>query len=111
MYRQGDILLVPVPFTDLSTNKRRPVLVISNDDYNNITEDVIVAAITSNLTDKKYAVIITNEDLESGNLKVTSCIRADKIFTISQTIVMNKFGTVKKHVIDAVKSKIRELIE
>jgi len=96
MYRQGDILLVPVPFTDLSTNKRRPVLVISNDDYNNITEDVIVAAITSNLTDKKYAVIITNEDLESGNLKVTSYIRGDKIFTISQTIVMNKFGTVKK---------------
>ena len=28
---QGDILLVPIPFTDLSSQKRRPVIVISND--------------------------------------------------------------------------------
>ncbi len=33
MPKQGDIVLVPVPFTDLSTQKRRPVIIISNDDY------------------------------------------------------------------------------
>jgi len=27
---QGDILLIPVPFTDLSSQKKRPVVVISN---------------------------------------------------------------------------------
>jgi hypothetical protein len=31
---QGDILLIPVPFTDLSSQKRRPVIVISNASYN-----------------------------------------------------------------------------
>jgi mRNA interferase MazF len=30
---QGDIVLIPVPFTDLSSQKRRPVIVISNDVY------------------------------------------------------------------------------
>ena len=34
MPSQGDIVLIPIPFTDLSSQKRRPVIVISNDDYN-----------------------------------------------------------------------------
>lgn len=44
----GDIVLIPVPFTDLSSRKRRPVIVISNDDYNGRTRDVVVVAMTSN---------------------------------------------------------------
>lgn len=34
---QGAIVLIPVPFTDLSSHKRRPVIVVSNDDYNRRT--------------------------------------------------------------------------
>ena len=30
MFKQGDILLIPIPYTDLTTNKQRPVLVLSN---------------------------------------------------------------------------------
>lgn len=50
MHKQGDILLIPIPFTDLTSSKRRPVLVVSNDEYNKVTRDIVVAAITSNLT-------------------------------------------------------------
>ncbi len=31
MYNQGDIVLIPIPFTDLSNSKRRPVVIISNE--------------------------------------------------------------------------------
>ncbi|WP_271629291.1 type II toxin-antitoxin system PemK/MazF family toxin [Caldicellulosiruptor sp. DIB 104C] len=110
MYRQGDILLIPIPFSDLTSNKKRPVLVLSNDDYNNRTEDILVAAITSNLTAKDYIVMLTNHDLAEGTLKVDSCIRVDKIYTLSQSIVINKFGSVKKHIIERVKEKLYELI-
>jgi hypothetical protein len=41
MYRQGDILLIPIPFSDLTSHKKRPVLVLSNDDYNSRTEDIV----------------------------------------------------------------------
>jgi mRNA interferase MazF len=56
MYKQGDILLISVPFTDLTSSKKRPVLVLSNDEFNYKSEDIIVAAITSNVNDNPYSV-------------------------------------------------------
>lgn len=110
MYKQGDILLIPIPFTDLTSSKKRPVLVLSNDDYNNKTEDIIVAAITSNLAEKDYIVMLSGNDLEQGTLKADSCIRVDKIYTLSQNIVISKFGVVRKHILDGVRKKFYELI-
>jgi len=74
MYNQGDILLIPIPFSDLTTSKKRPVLVLSNSIYNQETEDILVAAITSNLYEKRYSVLISNDDMKEGTLKVTSSI-------------------------------------
>ena len=111
MYNQGDILLIPIPFTDLSSSKRRPVLVISNSQYNEKTEDIIVAAITSNIEEKDYSIVFKNSDMLEGNIKVDSCVRADKIYTLSKTIVVKKFGRVKKQVIDKVKEKIVYLLD
>ena len=111
MHKQGDIILIPIPFTDLSSSKRRPVLVLSNNDYNSKTDDIVVAAITSNILLKDYSVNITTDDLIDGNLKVDSCIRADKIYTLSQNIVIKRFGKVNENVMEKVKSKISELIE
>ena len=45
MYRQGEIVLIPVPFSDLSASKKRPVLVISNDGHNAASQDIIVKRI------------------------------------------------------------------
>jgi hypothetical protein len=48
MPEQGDIVLIPVPFTDLTSQKRRPVIVLSNNAYNRTSSDVVVVAMTSN---------------------------------------------------------------
>lgn len=103
-------MLIPIPYSDLTSNKKRPVLVLSNDDYNTKTEDIIVAAITSNITSKEYSILISNKDMQEGNLHVNSCIRVDKIYTLSQSIVIKKFGAVKPEIIINVKEKLRELI-
>jgi len=75
--------------------KRRPVLILSNNDYNQRYQDVIVSAITSNLIDREYQVIITNEEMAEGELKMSSAVRTDKIYTLSQSIVLKKFGKVQ----------------
>jgi len=110
MYKQGDILLIPVPFSDLTNSKQRPVLVISNDSYNRITKDIVVAAITSNVRNQEFSVLIDTTELSEGELKVTSEIRTDKIYTLSQKIVRKKFGKVNTEIMELIRKRINNLI-
>lgn len=89
---QRDIVLIPVPFTDLTATKKRPVLVLSRTAHNRRAEDVMVAAITSNLAAGGSGVTITGADLEEGVLPVASLVRADKIYTLSKRIILKRYG-------------------
>ena len=104
MFEQGDILLVPFPFSDLSHVKRRPVLVISNDAYNNRSEDVITCGITSNPKDNEYSMIINNENLIEGQIPKPSRIKIDKLFTLEKGIIVRKIARVKNNMLDKVKT-------
>ena len=53
---QCDIYLMKFPFSDLSNQKIRPVLIISNDIYNNKFNDVVVVPLTSNLIENNYSI-------------------------------------------------------
>lgn len=64
--QQGDIVLVPIPFTDLSSTKRRPVIVISNPAYLAATQDMVVVAMTSNPASGLYRFELTDSLEESG---------------------------------------------
>jgi len=46
-YEFGDIVLVPFPFTDQSTTKRRPAVVISSLAYHRDRPDLIIMAVTT----------------------------------------------------------------
>lgn len=43
----GDVVLVPLPFTDLAALKRRPAVVVSSEAYHRERLDVVLMAITS----------------------------------------------------------------
>lgn len=110
MPSQGDILLVPVPFTDLSTHKQRPVVVISNDVYNHQMADVIVVAMTSNPARVDYSFVITSSDLQEGRLNHPGTIRVDKLYTLSQSLAAKTFGRVTPQVLDRIRSLLQELV-
>ncbi len=48
-YRQGDVFLVPFPFTDQSGTKQRPAVVLSGSEYNQNHLDIILVPITSQI--------------------------------------------------------------
>lgn len=110
MYRRGEIVLIPVPFTDLTSSKKRPVVVMSNNEYNSKSDDVICVAITSQIRGIKYEVIIDSEDMLEGQLPKESCIRVDKIYTLDQKIIVKKYGVLKETKLEQAIKNIEELI-
>lgn len=106
---QRDIVLIPVPFTDLTTLKRRPALVVSCDAFHRGRQDVVVAAITSQPSRAAYRVPITATDLEEGDLPKTSWVRADKLYTLSSRIIVKRFGRLRPEPFGKVLAQIDRL--
>ena len=109
MPKQGDIVLVPIPFTDLSSAKRRPVIVISRDDYQASTSDMLVVAMTSNLAAVPFSFVLNQSDLTTGTLKNPSRVRVDKVYSLAQSIVVKTFGHVNDATIDQIRQLLMEL--
>lgn len=111
MFEQGEIIIVPIPFTDLLSNKKRPALVISSNKYNNRTNDIIVMAITSNITNKEFSVNINNGELELGVLESESQIRVDKTYTISQSIVIKSIAKIRASLLGDIINTFDKIIQ
>ena len=111
MYKQRQIVLVPFPYSDLSGNKRRPVLIVSNDSYNKAFDDVLVCVITSNLREDEYSVTLLNSDLEIGVLPESSVVKSHKLFTIHKDKIIKTFSVVKQEFFGQVNEKIKHLLE
>jgi mRNA interferase MazF len=109
MPRQGDIVLVPVPFTDLSSTKRRPVIVVSNNAYQTSTQDMVVVAMTSNLTPAPFSFMLNPADLDLGTLNHRGRVRVDKIYTLSQRIAVKVFGHVNDSTLEGIRQLLVEL--
>lgn len=110
MPEQRDIVLVPVPFTDLTTTKRRPVIVISNAAYHQQTEDMIIVAMTSNPGAAPFAFLIQNSDLESGTLNRPGIVRPDKVFTLARRLAQKIFGRVSVQVLDKIRAALAQIV-
>ncbi len=109
-FKRGDIVLVPVPFTDLSESKQRPALVISNDEHNSKVEDVVVCGITSNIRDEDYSIVIDQKDMSEGAMPVLSRIKVDKLFTLDKKIILRQLGRVNKELLEVVKKEFLKLV-
>ncbi len=110
MPEQGDIVLISIPFTDLSAQKRRPVIVVSNDDYNRQGLDIVVVAMTSNPIAGRYTFTISSSNLESGKLNRPGQVRVDKLYTLSQSIAVKTFGRVDVATLDYIRGLLRNLV-
>src|SRR5437870_3672421 len=92
--KPGEVILIPFPFTDFSTFKQRPCVVISSPEFNRDHEDVIVAAITSHLPTKarKNEYLMTLAEQQACGLPKASLIKLGKIVTIDRRLIRRSLG-------------------
>lgn len=103
---KGDVVVVPFPFSDLTQSKRRPALVISKLEG----DDLILCQITSQSIKDSYAISLNDKDFETGSLKQTSNVRPNRIFTADSHIVLYKVGNLKIEKLNEVIEKVVEII-
>src|SRR5437867_5343585 len=77
-YKRGEIVLVPFPFTDLSSSKRRPALVVSSDWFNSSNQDLVLVAITSQIGYDPRSVLLDEADFVGGKLPKRSMVKLAK---------------------------------
>ncbi len=110
IYKQRELILLPFPFSDLTSAKVRPALVLSSDAYNTACDDVIVCALTTNLSRTDYSVLIQQTDLESGVLKVPSRVKVDALIQADQSLILTSIGRLKASVFEQVLTIFVELV-
>lgn len=112
MIKRGTIVLIPFPFTDLSSQRIRPALVVSNDERGG--GDVIVVFITSVLSGPvgRAEVLIrdTHPSFAMTGLKVSSQIKCDKIATLDRRIAIGELGAIPVSIQKEVDVRLRAVL-
>jgi mRNA interferase MazF len=87
-YKIFDIVVVPFPFTDQNIDKKRPALVLSNDVFNEATDNCVLAMITS-AKNPEWPLDIRISSLQKAGLSAPSKIRM-KMFTLDGRLILKK---------------------
>ena len=105
-----DVVVVPFPFTDRSTEKRRPALVISSaDSFNQQVGHSVLAMITSG-THSNWPLDTKITDLDAAGLPSSSVVRM-KLFTLDHRLVIRKAGKLSEVDRLAVNSSVAKLLD
>lgn len=97
---KGDVVVLPFPFSDLSSSKKRPALVVAVLE----SDDLILCQITSEARADGYSVMLTQSDFKKGGLNLTSLIRPNRLFTADKSIIQYKAGSIED-------KKLKETLE
>ncbi len=102
----GDVVLVRFPFTDLTTTKLRPAIVLATHG-----DDVTIVGIFSSSPhpSRQTWVVLSNLDpaFHETGLKTTSVIKAERIAVIEKSIVVRKLGSLSTPQMREVKRAVK----
>lgn len=81
---RGDVVLLPIPFTDLSSRKVRPAIVIGEGSF---AGDLFVVPLTSQIANADYALA----DWKAAGLNVASGVKS-QLATVESALVLKVVG-------------------
>jgi mRNA interferase MazF len=103
----GEVVLAKFPFSDLTSQKLRPCLIIGLAEF----DDVVLCQITSKRYGSNRAVQLSKKDFSTGSLVVESFVRPDKIATLDVNMLERSLGMLKEAKIIEVKAALRKVLD
>lgn len=94
IYEFGDVVLVPFPFTNQTTQKKRPAVVVSSNSYNQLRPDVILIAVTSQISLQTQIGETIIRNWSSAGLIKPSTIKP-VLTTLEKTLIIKKLGKLE----------------
>jgi mRNA interferase MazF len=110
LYRRGDVVLVPIDFTDRSGRKVRPAVVVSSGEYNRACPDVLIASITGNLSALAHIGDHRIERWKSAGLLKPSLAQT-KLATVEVSVIRRKLGELEEDDMAAFSTGLREALD
>lgn len=108
-YKPFEVVVVPFPFTDRQTHKRRPALILSDEmQFNKPTGHAVLAMITSQKNPEWPLDTPITGNRQAG-LTAPSKVRM-KLFTLDHRLVIKKIGTLTNKDKQAVRKAIERLL-
>lgn len=89
-YKRYEVVVVPFPFTDRTTTKKRPALVLSSDLFNSEVAHSVMAMITT-ASHSAWHLDIDIVNLVDAGLRTPSIIRM-KLFTLDHVLIQKQIG-------------------
>jgi mRNA interferase MazF len=105
-YEFSDIVLAPFPFTDQTSSKKRPAVVVSSATYNQDRPDLIIMAITSQIRPSAMFGEVIIIDWRAAGLLKPSAIKP-VLASIEKSMILRKLGRLE----EADRQELREALQ
>ena len=108
-----DIVLVPFPFDDLSANKLRPAICLTDSitPYNHIVIAFITSQVAKATETSDITILNTDADFSLTGLKVSSAIRLHRLVTIDIAIIARRLGQLSSSFENQLKQKLTDVFD
>jgi len=107
------IVLTKFPFTDLSSSKRRPAVIISKvkDEEPDVIVSFISSVIPENPKETDYILETTHKDFNQTGLKKTSVFKMDKLATLEKSIFAGELGSVSDNIYEELEIRLKKALD
>lgn len=108
-YSFGDVVLVPFPFTDQTTVKKRPAIVVSSEEYNFNRPDLVLMAVTSQVREPApYGDTLVNHWEAAGLIKPS--VMKPIFTTVGKGLVLKRLGELAEDDRQALRDSLQEIL-
>jgi mRNA interferase MazF len=98
-YRQGDVVLVLFPNSDLITAKTRPAVVVQADNLQTGLPQIIVAMVTSQMSRSQHpsrlTILIGTPHGQRSGLILDSVVMTDNLATVTLSAISRVIGSIE----------------